>query len=351
MTPTLLGRLQTRIFLAVTAGLGWTVLAVPWLPLPAGVPDHTAYRIALQALGLMTAAGLAWELIYHALQQGRWDKDWPSLFMLLTVVNEAVPLWLLLHAVHVIHGTDWWTSPALPFYATYVATTWGAIWLFAQGPIRVLHVRWRFEGGQVLLFEHPMARRARRCVASMRSMPSRMRRCAVRCFVRRPAGASSCPVPAVPAAPLPMSPHLPHHDPSSAMPVDMTSASLVEGVLCGRGHFCHPEMRYCGTCGDRIPGYAPRVKGPRPPLGVLIGADGTIQAVDEDVEVMDGRASVRIAGWTVTVSGTGEGVRIEFPGGCVLPAGPGTQIPLVSGAEVCAGEERIRFEPLCPLTL
>jgi hypothetical protein len=322
MTPTLLGRLQTRVFLALIVGLPWTALVVPWLPLPAGLPDHTAYRIAAEALGLMTAAGLGWELVYHAWQQSRWDKDWPSLFMLLNVVNEAVPLWFLLHLLRVVHGTA-----ALPFYVSYVATTWVMIWLFAQGPIRVLHVRWRFEGGQVLLFERPMA--------------ARMRRCAAKCLPRRRGGASSSSVWQHPGS-LPAG--VTSTGEGSGEPADDRT---VEGVNCHRGHFCHPEMRYCPTCGDRLDGTdAPRVKGPRPPLGVLIGADGTLQVVDDDLDVMGGRVTVRIVGWSVIVSAPGDGVRVEFPGGCTLPAGPDTRIPLVSGAEVCAGGQRVRFEPL-----
>lgn len=146
MTPTIWGRLQTRVWIAVTVGVVWTTAIAAALPRPAGVSAASAYRIAMEALGLMTLAGLGWELVYHLIQQVRWDKDWPSLFALITVINEAVPLWFLLHALQVIQGTTGLSSPALPFYASYVASTWLVIWLFMQGPIRVMHVRWRCNG-------------------------------------------------------------------------------------------------------------------------------------------------------------------------------------------------------------
>ncbi len=45
--------------------------------------------------------GVGWELIYHLIRQFRWEKDWPTLFGLLTAVKEGALLWLLisLHAV------------------------------------------------------------------------------------------------------------------------------------------------------------------------------------------------------------------------------------------------------------
>lgn len=348
MTPTLRGRLQTRVFLAATVGVIWTGLIVPVLPVPAGLATAGAYRIALEALGLMTAAGLFWELLYHLIQQTRWDKDWPSLFMLVTVVNEAVPLWLLLHALHVIAGTDRWSSPALPFYATYVATTWVVIWLFVQGPIRVAHVRWRFEGGQVLLFERPMA--------------LRMRRCAAKCRLRHRPGRAA-PKGRGDAAPKGRGDAWTEERGTSEEGRQRleaprrgnatergkaTEPALVEGLLCHHGHFCPPQARFCVICGDRMPsGDAARVRGERPPLGVLIHPGGTIQVVDDDLVVLGGLAQIRVAGWDAMVSGASTDVVVRFPGGCVLPAGPQTRIPLLPGAELCSKEERIRFEALC----
>jgi hypothetical protein len=243
MTPTLSGRLQTRVFLGVTAGLAWTAVIAAVLPRPAGLSDASAYLIALEALALMTAVGLGWELLYHLLQQGRWDKDWPSLFALVTILNEAVLLWFVLHATRVIHGTAGISSPTLPFYASYVATTWVAVWLFAQGPIRVLHVRWRFDGGQVLTME-PGTRCRRMCD-----------------MIRRPRGHLD---PAVTSDQVITAVALP-----SRQPALRAGKDLVEGVACRSGHFCHPSLRYCLACGDQLRSIdADRVLGVRPPVGI-----------------------------------------------------------------------------------
>jgi hypothetical protein len=340
MTPTIWGRLQTRVFLSVTAGLTWTAVITAALPRPAGLDAGSAYRIALEALGLMTAAGLLWEFIYHLLQQARWDKDWPSLFALVTVLSEAVPLWFVLHALRVIHGTTGLSSPALPFYASYVATTWVVIWLFAQGPIRVLSVRWRFEGGQLLTME-PASRCRRMCAA-----------------IRRPradpdghpdeyAGADQGPLPV----------ELERDAPAAGR-------ELVEGAACRRGHFCHPALRYCMICGDQLrPLGAEHVRGVRPPVGVLILDDGTTHVLDHDLLVersatpgtvtfkqlgkrspARGLASIRLVGWTPVVCGAEVAAAVTLPGGCEVPAARGVPVPLVPGAELRLGGQRIRFE-------
>lgn len=151
MTPVLMGRLQTRVFLAITVGVLWTAAITPALPIPSGMDVGYAYRVTFESLGIMAFIGLFWELVYHLFQQARWDKDWPSLIALLTVVNEAIPLWYVDHGLHVIPGTVRLSSPIVPLFVIHVGTTWLLMWLFMQGPLRVLHLRWRFEGGRVLV--------------------------------------------------------------------------------------------------------------------------------------------------------------------------------------------------------
>jgi hypothetical protein len=95
------------------------------------------------ALALMGVLGTVWELAYHALQQLRRERDWPSLFALVALGNEAVLLWYALGLLPVERG-----SPG-PF-ALRVAIIWLATWGFAQGPMRVLFLRWRLRGGRLL---------------------------------------------------------------------------------------------------------------------------------------------------------------------------------------------------------
>ena len=145
MTPTLAGRLQTRWILLANVGVIWTLLVAPWLP---GVEEASyvvRLRVGLLALGVTAALGVVWELLYHLLQQLRWEKDWPILFGLLTGLHEGLAVrWVMVSAAdldivaQVPVATHWWLF----------GTTWVVIWLVAIGPLRVVTLRWRYRGGE-----------------------------------------------------------------------------------------------------------------------------------------------------------------------------------------------------------
>jgi len=104
MTPTLSGRIQTRIFLALVIGVPWTLLVTPFLRQPrrpfARRGRQCALPLTFLALGLMVAIGcVLWEPLYQALQQYRWERDWPVMFALLVVIPEAILLWFVLQAI------------------------------------------------------------------------------------------------------------------------------------------------------------------------------------------------------------------------------------------------------------
>ena len=145
MLPTLNGRIQTRIFLLLVVGGIWTLLLTPMLPLGASL--GAAYRATFVVLLTVLVLGIGWELIYHLLQQFRWEKDWPTLFGLLTAVNEGFVVWLLVRDGSV---------PGLPFpvstgvFLVQFLTTWILVWLAANGPMRVPLVHWRFRGGRLI---------------------------------------------------------------------------------------------------------------------------------------------------------------------------------------------------------
>lgn len=147
MTLTLGGRIQTRLVLLSSVGLVWTLAITPFLPRPAGTPARLAYQITLETSVAMTLLGIGWEFVYYGLQQLRWDKDWPSVLSLSAGAVEAVPVWLVLHALRIVPGDGGLSSPILPLYVTHFGTTWLLVWLVSQGPIRVVQPRWRFEGG------------------------------------------------------------------------------------------------------------------------------------------------------------------------------------------------------------
>lgn len=137
MTPTLFGRIQTRIFTCATVGGLWTLIVTPFLP------RSPSYKVTFTALGLVALLGVVlWEPIYHFLQQFRWEKDWPAMFILLEAIPEGVLVYLLLPPL-----SDTPVVPWQPFVVLFV-TTWLAIFVFVHGPIRVPFLRWRFRGGR-----------------------------------------------------------------------------------------------------------------------------------------------------------------------------------------------------------
>ena len=140
MTPTLMGRIQTRIFVIATVGVLWTLIIAPFLP---GVSKTSvAYGMTFRILLLVLVAGLVWEVVYQGLQQFRWEKDWPALFGLLNGINEGIVVWLLTVAFDI-------NVPGSAFLVHFT-TTWIVLWLFVNGPMRVIFIRWRYRGGRVL---------------------------------------------------------------------------------------------------------------------------------------------------------------------------------------------------------
>jgi hypothetical protein len=148
VTLTLSGRLQTRLVLLSTVGVMWTLVTSLPLSWMTAVPLRLAYRVTLETAIAVILLGLVWECLYHGLQQLRWDKDWPSIVNLASVFVEAVPVWLVLHALDLVPGELGFSSPILPLFAAHLGSTWLLAWLVMQGPLRVMAPRWRFEGGR-----------------------------------------------------------------------------------------------------------------------------------------------------------------------------------------------------------
>lgn len=144
MVPTLLGRVQTRLILLAAIGGIVTAIIAPVLPVSAPVADK--YRDAYLVLAAVAVLGIGWEFLYQLLMQWRWEKDWPTLFGLVTLVPEGLLVWLLLQARAIpgIVGTV--SAPA--FCIDFVAV-WLSVWLVANGPMRVPFIRWRFRGGRL----------------------------------------------------------------------------------------------------------------------------------------------------------------------------------------------------------
>jgi hypothetical protein len=145
MVPTLIGRIQTRIFLLATVGSVLTALVTPVLPISG--PLGSAYRTTFIILATVIVVGIGWELLYHFLMQWRWEKDWPTMFGLATAVPEGALIWALLVA-KVVPGLH--ATPPFGAFLADFATVWIGVWLVANGPMRVPFLRWRFRGGRLV---------------------------------------------------------------------------------------------------------------------------------------------------------------------------------------------------------
>lgn len=142
MTPTLVGRIQTRILLLGTVGLLWTIIVVPILP-RFGASIGDVYGATITALVIVAVLGVGWESLYHLVQQYRWDKDWPILYGLLVGLPESIVTLVVITAIFV-------PAPNPVTYFLHFFSTWVLVWLTAVGPFRLFLLRWRFNGGRII---------------------------------------------------------------------------------------------------------------------------------------------------------------------------------------------------------
>jgi hypothetical protein len=145
MVPTILGRIQTRLFLLAIIGGALTALITPALPVDGSMQDR--YRATFIVLASIAVIGIVWELVYHFVMQWRWEKDWPTLFGLLTLVPEGILVWALAHN-DMLPGLPGEVPTAA--FAIHFLVVWVVVWMVANGPMRVPFIRWRFRGGRLV---------------------------------------------------------------------------------------------------------------------------------------------------------------------------------------------------------
>ena len=139
MTPTLTGRIQTRLLLISTVGIVWSAAMLPLLALGEADLASVARAMALALAAFALVGSILWEPLYHLGQQFRWEKDWPIGFGLLTFVPESLVVWSIVRS-----------EVDAQRFLVHAGTTWLVMWLVANGPLRVVLIRWRFRGGRVI---------------------------------------------------------------------------------------------------------------------------------------------------------------------------------------------------------
>lgn len=136
MTPTLLGRWETRLALLATIGLLITLIF-------AVVFGSTAFLLVLVYVAVF---GLIWDVIYIAMQQLRWDRDWPAAFQIINGITEGIFLYLVIRIAG-LPGVP--TDLSLGLFIAQYGLVWLAVFLWTQGPMRAIFPFWRFHGGVI----------------------------------------------------------------------------------------------------------------------------------------------------------------------------------------------------------
>lgn len=138
MTPTYLGRIQTRLLLLATVG---SLVTFFYGILAAFLANNfTTFFIPFLLLFLVAFFGIFWDILYNYAQKLRWDRDWPPAFSFITAFIEMLPVMLIALLLNV--------HPVL--FLFHYWSVWWATFIMALGPMRIIFPRWRFRGGQWL---------------------------------------------------------------------------------------------------------------------------------------------------------------------------------------------------------
>lgn len=142
MTPTLLGRWQTRLLLLATVGL---LISLPFF---LGRIGGKSGPVFFFVLGYVLVFGLGWDLVYNYLQKFRWDSDWPAFFQLLAGVWEGFFLGVLFSVLE-LPGVPH-QEFSLGVFCLHYSFVWLGVFVVSQSLMRILFPRWRFKGGEWL---------------------------------------------------------------------------------------------------------------------------------------------------------------------------------------------------------
>lgn len=160
MTPTLLGRWQTRILLYVLVGLPVTLVVAFWAAGWGWPPSQNPFWF----LTTILAIGLLLDIVYQWIQQFRWDADWPfAFFVFFSFVEFGIVFGLMrLDVLPYLPACtlarinpqtqqvvcDQYTVP-FSIAITHFLLVFIPSFLGVLGFLQIFLVRWRFKGAEL----------------------------------------------------------------------------------------------------------------------------------------------------------------------------------------------------------
>ncbi len=144
MTPTLLGRWQTRLLLLATVGV------LVSFPFAAGWIGFGANSIYFWILGYVAIFGLGWDILYNYLQKFRWDRDWPAAYQLLAGIWEFIFVFCGVKAFGFLPIPLPKDNLEIGVFLKHYIMVWIAVFISSQSLMRIIFPRSRFRGGQWL---------------------------------------------------------------------------------------------------------------------------------------------------------------------------------------------------------
>jgi hypothetical protein len=123
MTPTLTGRIETRIILNLA-------IAMPILFL---------FGMA-NIFFIMLALGISLDLVYTNIQYKRWNGDWPHLYTLISGIIEGAFLWIIVSFI---------SEVSFQRYLFVYTTIWILIFISQAVILNIIFPYRRFLGGKI----------------------------------------------------------------------------------------------------------------------------------------------------------------------------------------------------------
>ena len=144
MTPTLLGRWQTRLFLLTTIGV------LVSIPFAIGLIGNKSNLVYFWIVAYVAIFGLVWDILYNYLQKSRWDRDWPAAYQVFTGIWEMVFVFCGVKILGFlpIPMPKEELSPGI--FLLHYSVVWLAVFISSQSLMRIIFPRWRFHGGKWL---------------------------------------------------------------------------------------------------------------------------------------------------------------------------------------------------------